>query len=144
MPRSELVDFVARMLWDCSGPYEEAAPYLQFLDGIDEAVPNCMDVHLLVDNYIRHHVRQVQDWMALRPRFRLHLAPTHDSWLDQVDRWFEAAPGEDEYQSGAAWDAAAEEFLAEIGFRPRPFMWIKSADAINAARARLVTPPVTP
>jgi transposase len=142
--RSELVDIVARTLWDCRGPYEEAAAYRQFLDGIDETVPNCMDVHLLVNNYVRHHVRQVQDWMVLRPRFRLHLAPTHDSWLDQVDRWFEAAPGEDEYQSGAALDAAAEEFLAERYFLPRPFIWVKSADAINAARARLVTPPVAP
>jgi hypothetical protein len=103
-----------------------------------------MDVHLVVDNYDGHKAQKIREWMAKRPRFHLHLAPTHDAWLDQVDRWFEMPvpghPNHCEHQSENSFQAAATDFLAAIDERTKPFVWTKSADAIKSTIARFATP----
>jgi hypothetical protein len=102
-----------------------------------------MDVHLVVDNYDEHKVQKIREWMTKRPRFELHLAPTHDAWLDQVDRWFEmSSPGQTkfaEHKSEASFQAAATDFLAAPDERPKPFVWTKSADAIKSTIACFAT-----
>jgi transposase len=143
---SEVVEVMASAVIDDRYSREEAAGYRKFLDRIDAAAPTYMDVHLVVDNYNTHNAQEIREWMAERPRFQLHLAPTHDSWLDQVDRWFEMPvhghPDLDEHQSEASFQAAAEDFLAaRDDDAPKPFVWAKSADAIKATIARSATTP---
>jgi hypothetical protein len=99
-----------------------------------------MDVNLVVDNYDGHKGQTIREWISQRLRFQLHLAPTHDAWLDQVDRWFEiSVPGQpDPYgdQSAVSFQATAEDFLAAPDERSKPFVWTKSTDAIKSTSAR--------
>jgi len=62
--------------------------FRQFLDAIDAAVPQHLDVHLIMDNYGTHKTPLIRNWFAKRPRFRVHFTPTYGSWLNLVERWF--------------------------------------------------------
>ncbi len=67
--------------------------FLRFLRTIDEAVPEDLDVqlildHLILDNYATHRTPSVQQWLAKRPRFHVHYTPTDWSWLNQVEICF--------------------------------------------------------
>jgi transposase len=140
-PMSKMVDSVAGQVRGWSNAPEAIAKYCEFLDRIDNAAPDQMNVHLVVDNYVNHKPRQVRDWMFKRPRFQLHLTPTHDLWLDQVDRWFEREMRRDvepsEHSSEASFIATAESYSEtmrgwETPYRRMPFLWIKPADDIKA------------
>jgi len=62
--------------------------FRQLLDAIDAAVPKKLDVHLIMDNYGTHKTALIRNWLAKRPRFRVHFTPTYGSWLNLVERWF--------------------------------------------------------
>jgi hypothetical protein len=140
---SELVEVMASTVTNHRYSREQAPAYERFLDRIEAVAPAHMDVHLVVDNYDTHKSQKIREWMAKRTRFQLHLVPTHDSWLDQVERWFEMPsqghPEIDEHQSEASFQAAAVSFLAAPDERSKPFVWTKSADAIKATIARFAT-----
>lgn len=53
-----------------------AAEFRKFLDEIEAAVPCELDVHLVMDNYATHKTPLIRKWLAKRPRWHLHLAPT--------------------------------------------------------------------
>ena len=53
----------------------------------EDVVPTHRDVHLVLDNYATHHHAAVY-WLAARPRFHVHYAPTYASWLNTVEIWF--------------------------------------------------------
>jgi len=139
---SELVEVVASTVGYNKSTRERDAEYGGFLDRIESVAPAHMDVHLVVDNYDGHKAQKIREWMAKRPRFQLHFAPTHDAWLDQVDRWFEmSVPGQSnpyEHQSGASFQAAAVAFLAAPNERSKPFVWTKTAQEIAATIALFV------
>ena len=81
---SEIVEIIASTVVVDQSSREVAARYREFLDRIEATALANMDVHLVVDNYNAHKASEIREWMAKRSRFRLHFAPTHDSWLDQV------------------------------------------------------------
>jgi hypothetical protein len=131
---SELVEVMASTVTDNRYSHEQATTYGRFLDRVEAVAPAHMDVHLVVDNYDAHKAQKIREWMSKRPRFQLHLAPKHDAWLDQVDRWFEMpVPGHPypyEHQSTASFRAAAVAFLAAPDEPSKPFVWTKSAQEI--------------
>jgi len=49
--------------------------FIRFLKLIDDAVPNDLDLHLIVDNYATHKTPEVQKWLLRHPRFHLHFTP---------------------------------------------------------------------
>ena len=59
-----------------------AKEFLAFLRQIDQAVEPELDVHLILDNSSTHKTKQVQSWLAQRPRYHLHFTPTSASWLN--------------------------------------------------------------
>jgi transposase len=61
-----------------------AIEFRKFLDTIDAAVPEDLDVHLIVDNYATHKTVLIRRWLAKRPRYHLKDA----SWINLVERWF--------------------------------------------------------
>jgi len=69
-------------------PRHRHQEFLGFVKRIDQAVPEDLDAHLIVDNYATHKHAKVRLWLAQRPRFHVHLTPTYSSWLNQVERWF--------------------------------------------------------
>jgi transposase len=76
-----------RVIGKCYGRHR-AVEFRKFLDEIEAAVPDDLDVHLVMDNYATHKTPLIRNWLAKRPRWHVHLTPTSSSWLNQVERFF--------------------------------------------------------
>jgi transposase len=114
--------------------------FRKFLDQIDAAVPDNLDVHLIMDNYATHKTALIRSWFAKRPRYHLHFTPTSASWLNLVERWF-AGLTEKQIRRGAHRNRrelkdAIQEYLTVNNDNPRPFVWTKTADEILESVAR--------
>jgi transposase len=101
-------------------PRHRATEFRRFLDEIEKAVPDDLDVHLIMDNYATHKTPLIRNWLAKRPRWHVHLTPTGASWINQVERFF----------------ALLTERQIRRGVHPKPFRWTKSADQILDAIER--------
>jgi hypothetical protein len=56
--------------------------FLRFLKLIDAAVPNGLELHLVLDNYATHKTPAIHQWLLKHPRFHLHFTPTSSSWMN--------------------------------------------------------------
>ena len=117
-----------------------AVEFRKFLAQVEQAVPADLDIHLVLDNYATHKAPPVKAWLARHPRYHLHFTPTSASWLNQVERWF-ALLADKQIKRGAhrsvdqlKTDIAA--FIQAHNDHPKPFVWIKTADAILETSAR--------
>jgi transposase len=121
-------------------PRHRAREFLRFLKSIDAAVPEDLDVHLVLDNYATHKTPAVQRWLAKRPRFHVHYTPTYSSWLNLVERWFstlsERKIKRASHRSTRELERDIRAFLAHTNEHPKPFIWTKSADQILASVRR--------
>ncbi len=123
----------------CYGRHR-AREFRKFLDEIEAAVPEDLDVHLVMDNYATHKTPLIRNSLAKRPRWRVHLTPTSASWLNQVERFFalltERKIRRGVYHSVAALKTDIMSFIARHNADPKPFRWTKSADDILASIER--------
>lgn len=62
--------------------------FVDFLRQIDAAVPDDLNVHLIVDNSSTHKTPLVAKFREKHPRFQFHFTPTSASWLNAVESWF--------------------------------------------------------
>jgi len=129
-------------------PRHRASEFRRFLDEIEKAVPDDLDVHLVMDNYATHKTSMIRNWLAKRPRWHVHLTPTGASWINQVERFFALLSQRQikrgAHRSVAALQAAITTFLDTHNADPKPFRWTKSADEILASIQRFclrITPP---
>lgn len=117
-----------------------AAEFRKFLDAIEAAVPEDLDVHLVVDNYATHKTPVIRRWLANHPRYHMHVTPTGASWLNQVERWFALLTQKQirrgVHRSTRALEAAIMQYIAIANEQPKPFVWTKSADEILASVQR--------
>jgi len=117
-----------------------ALEFRKFLDTIDTAVPEALDVHLIVDNYATHKTALIQRWLAKRPRYHLHFTPKGASWINLVERWFalltEKQLRRGVHRSTRELEAAIDRYLTVYNEAPQPFVWTKTADEILASVAR--------
>lgn len=121
-------------------PRHRAAEFRRFLDEIEKAVPDDLDVHLMMDNYATHKTVLIRNWLAKRPRWHVHLTPTGSSWINQVERFFalisERQIKRGVHRSVAELQAAIAAFIEQHNTDPKPFRWTKSADDILASIER--------
>jgi transposase len=114
--------------------------FVKFLDQIEAAVPDDLDIHLVLDNYATHKTPLVQRWLAKRPRYHLHFTPTSASWLNLVERWFAALTEKQlrrgVFRSTRDLEEAITHYLEATNQNPKPFIWTKTADQILASIAR--------
>ena len=87
--------------------------FRKFLNRIDDAVPEELDVHVVLDNYATHKTPAVRRWRVRHPRFHFHFTPTGASWLNQVERWFAKL-------RTSRFDAACTAALVSSSRRSRP------------------------
>ena len=117
-----------------------AVEFRKFLDEIEAAVPDSLDVHLVMDNYATHKTSLIRNWLAKRPRWHVHLTPTSSSWLNQVERFFalitERKIRRGIYSSVAALRTDIKSFIEHHNADPRPFRWTKSAHDILSSIER--------
>ncbi|HET6468298.1 MAG TPA: transposase, partial [Geminicoccaceae bacterium] len=111
-----------------------------FLDQIDANVPAELDVHLILDNAATHKTRLIRDWLAKRPRYRVHFTPTSASWLNLVEGWFALLTARQlkrgAFRSTGELEEAIRRYIAATNAEPKPFVWTKTADEILASVAR--------
>ena len=114
--------------------------FRKFLDGLDQAVPPDLDIHLIVDNYATHKTATIKNWLARHPRYHVHFTPTGGSWINQVERWFglltQRAIKRGAHTSTIQLERAIREFIEAHNQETKPFVWHKSADEILASIAR--------
>jgi transposase len=114
--------------------------FLRFLERIDEAVPEHLDIHLVMDNYGTHKMPKVKRWFARRPRYHVHFTPTSASWLNQVERFFglitDRRIRRGTFGSVRELEAAIRDYLAHHNESPQPFTWTATADSILKKIAR--------
>ena len=128
-----------RVIGKCYGRHR-ANEFRKFLDEIEAAVPDDLDVHLVMDNYATHKTPLIRNWLAKRPRWHVHLTPTSSSWLNQVERFFalitERKIRRGIYRSVAALRAEITSFIEHRTGDPNPFGWTKAADDILSSIER--------
>jgi putative transposase len=122
-------------------PKHRHQEYLNFLKHIEQNVPTKLDVHVIVDNYATHKYPSVKRWLALHPRWHVHLTPTSASWLNQVEIWFnqitQKAIRRGTFKRVKDLRAKIELYIQEYNRHPRPFIWTATADSILAKIQRL-------
>ena len=111
-----------------------SAEFRKFLARIEAAVPEGLEVHLILDNYQTHKTVAVRRWLMRHPRFRVHFPPTYASWINLVERWF-AALTEKQIRRGVhrstrQLEAAIAAYIDATNEQPKPFAWTKTADEI--------------
>jgi transposase len=108
--------------------------FLKFLKLIDTAVPDGLDLHLVLDNYATHKTPAIHQWLLRHPRFHLHFTPTSSSWLNLVERWFAELTSRklrrSAHRSVTELEADIRAWINEWNKDPKPFVWTKTADEI--------------
>ena len=114
--------------------------FLRFLERIDQAVPEKLEIHLVMDNYGTDKMPKVRNWFARRPRYHLHFTPTSASWLNQVERFFglltDRRIRRGTFGSVRELESAIRDYLAHHNHNPKPFVWTADADSILKKIAR--------
>src|SRR5271170_3195105 len=114
--------------------------FLRFLERIDEAVPEHLDIHLVMDNYGTHKMPKVKRWFARRPRYHVHFTPTSASWLNQVERFFglltDRRIRRGTFGSVRELESAIRDYLTHHNQNAKPFAWTANADSILKKIAR--------
>jgi transposase len=108
--------------------------FIAFLNKINRAVPDELDVHVICDNLSTHKTPKVHRWLLRHRRFHLHFTPTYGSWLNLVERWFSALTTKklqrSAHRSATALAADIQAWIDTWNADPKPFVWHKTADEI--------------
>lgn len=108
--------------------------FIAFLNKINRAVPEELDVHVILDNLSTHKTPKVHRWLLRHRRFHLHFTPTYGSWMNLVERWFSALTTKKLQQSAhrtvKALAADIQAWIDVWNDDPKPFVWHKTAEQI--------------
>jgi transposase len=130
--------------------------WLRFLKRLDQAMPDELTLHLILDTYATHKHATVQSWIAGRnarhgrqyasERLVLHFTPTASSWLNLVERFFADLTAEvvreGSFASVRQLISAIEAYLAARNLAPKRYVWQAKGEDILAKilRARAALP----
>lgn len=111
-----------------------AAEFIAFLNKVDAAVPDDLDVHVVLDNVSTHKTPAVQRWLVRHPRFTFHFTPTYSSWLNLVERWFGELTTKwlrrGTHRSVRELTTSIRTWITGWNQEPKPYVWHKTADEI--------------
>jgi transposase len=115
-------------------PRHRAEEFRRFLNQIDSAVPEGLDVHVVLDNSSTHKTPAIQRWLVRHPRFTFHFTPTYSSWLNLVERWFAELTTKwikrNSHRSVRDLTASIRTWITNWNDDPNPYTRHKSADEI--------------
>jgi transposase len=115
-------------------PRHRAIEFRKFLDSIDDAVPDSLDVHVVLDNSSTHKTDAINKWLLRHQRFHFHFTPASSSWLNLVERWFSELTRKklqrSAHRSVAELTTDLDTWIANRNQDPKPFIWHKTADQI--------------
>lgn len=112
-----------------------AKEFIDFLRQVEREVPEHLDLHLILDNSSTHKTKEVEQFLAKRPRIVLHFTPTSASWLNAVESWFgqltRRSLQRGVFTSVAALRDELHRYIQSHNERSaKPFVWTKSAQSI--------------
>jgi transposase len=114
--------------------------FRKFLDAIDAATPQHLDLHLILDNYGTHKSPMIHRWLVKRPRFHMHFTPTSASWINMVERWFglltEKQIRRGVFRSTRELEQTIRNYIDSYNKQPKPLVWSKTADEILESVSR--------
>jgi transposase len=117
-----------------------AVEYQKFLTAIDKAVPDDLDVHIVVDNLSTHKTPAIKAWLARHPRFHVQFTPTGSSWINQVERWFSYLTTQllqrGVYKNVQNLEKDIRNWIVLWNADPKPFVWTKTAEDILNSLAK--------
>ena len=120
-----------------------AIEFKKFLQTIDRAVPDELDVHVVLDNSSTHKTPAIQKWLVAHPRFVVHFTPTSSSWLNLVERWFAELTTKKlrraAHRSVYQLNTDIRAWINTWNENPRPYVWTKTADQILESIATYCT-----
>jgi len=64
---------------------------VEFVSFLEQVIAGCnplQEIHIILDNLSAHKTKQVEEFLKLNARLKLHFTPTYSSWLNQVEIWF--------------------------------------------------------
>ena len=133
-------------------PNHSSDEFIRFLNKINRAVPDDLDVHIVLDNLQTHKTPKVHRWLLRHRRFHLHFTPTYSSWLNLVERWFSALTTKKLQRSAHRHvrELAADirDWVAAWNADPKPFCGrrppTRSSTRSAATAAPSLMPPPTP
>ena len=115
----------------------------RFLRLIDAAVPNGLELHLVLDNYATHKTPAIHRWLLKHLWFHLHFTPTSSSWMNLVERWFAELTNRklrrSAHRSVTELETDIRKWINEWNKDPKPFVWTKTADEILDTLAALLS-----
>src|SRR3954462_13808411 len=143
LKNTEIADLTTGKVIGALHSRHRAIEFKRFLQSIDRAVSDDLDVHLVLDNSATHKTPAIQKWLAAHPRFVLHFTPTSSSWLNLVERWFAELTTKKlrrgAHKSVRALNADIRAWIETWNDNPRPFVWTKTAEQILESVARYCT-----
>jgi transposase len=115
-------------------PRHRAEEFRRFLNTIDTAVPERLEIHVVLDNSSTHKTQSIQRWLLRHPRFHVHFTPTYSSWLNLVERWFSELTTKwikrGTHRSVRDLTASIRTWITTWNDEPKPYVWHKTADEI--------------
>ena len=115
-------------------PRHRAQEFRQFLDMVEQNVPNDLDIHIVMDNASSHKTKLIRAWFAKRSRWHTHFTPTSASWINQVEQFFALLTDQQikrgTHRSTVELEAAITDYIDARNANPKPFRWTKAADDI--------------
>ena len=120
-----------------------AIEFKKFLQRLDREVPADLEVHLVLDNASTHETPAIKRRLVAHPRFVLHFTPTSSSWLNLVERWFSELTTKKlrraSHSSVRQLNADIRAWIETWNEKPRPYVWVKTAEEILDSVARYCT-----
>jgi len=111
-----------------------AIEFKKFLEAIDKAVPQGLEVHVVLDNSSTHKTPAIHRWLLSHPRVQFHFTPTSSSWMNLVERWFAELTNKwlrrGTHRSVKELAASITHWVGTWNDDPRPYVWHKTADEI--------------
>ena len=99
----------------------------EFLQEIDRRASSDHSLHLVVDHSVNSESAKIRKWLAERPRWQVHVAPTCAAWIYQAERWFAALTHKqselDETDPIHRLTGDIRAFVGRHFYLPTPFVW---------------------
>jgi transposase len=113
-------------------PRHRAEEFRRFLNTINTAVPEHLEIHVVLDSSSTHKTPSIRRWLVRHPRFHVHFTPTYSSWLNLVERWFAELTTKwikrGTHHSVRDLTASIRTWITNWNEDPKPYAWHKTAD----------------
>lgn len=109
--------------------------FIDFLNHVEKKYPNG-ELHIVVDNLSVHKHDKVKKWLKKRDgRIKFHFTPTHASWLNQIELWFNILSRKvlkrGIFNSREQLVETVVKFIEQYNKKAKPFKWTYTGEPLK-------------